>query len=194
MMREAVAQAATIRRSMPGVYSGGAVAYAGGMSRILVALLFPLIAAVSVSAGEPEELVLNRNDEGVTEFGLVFLPRAKTVAATMSWSGPQLLKGRRLGTLKLAVYSGSARITAWRDYEGAAAGYPGSMGTNQLFSDDEATALIRSLRNAKLVLSLDSAADEKGEFPVTHFVDMGALCRTFPGSFQNAESGRTGCP
>ena len=165
------------------------------MKRVLSLAFVSVIFGVSTFAGTPEKLELTRLSNGQVNFGFTYMPEENLVYIVTGWNGVNLLKGQPIRSLKYAVYNPQTKkfLSAWVDYGYAGMRFPGAMALSTSFNAEEGRALILQSKTSQLVFSLDTAKDSHGEFPITHFIDIGELCSTAPGNFINVSTNTRGC-
>ena len=162
---------------------------------VLSLLSSSLVFSPSLYAQTPKELPLEKNDSGALLSGVTFSRTSRTFLGSFTWSGRELLAGKRLQSLMLAVFDQKkkVRLTPWIDFDGPLTFYNGEMTGKILVNDETALEVISALRDSRIVLSLDQEADSSGEYPVTHFIDLRALCARHSDLFLDIDTEKKGC-
>lgn len=161
----------------------------------LFALLFG--ASTAQAQGIPaEELLLLMSPDGGPRFVLNYSAQESIVFGAAIWSGRQLLRGRSFFSLKLAYVDQltGQRLSPWFDYEGRSTTYDAQMGTNLLVTNEVADRIMPRLKQLNLVFSLDQPANAQGEYPITHYLNIGRLCYNNPELFFSIDRELDGCP
>ncbi len=167
------------------------------MKKLVYAALFTIFfGSVHASTIPAEELLLLTNIDGEPRFVINYSAQESIAFGAAIWSGRQLLRGRSFYSLKLAYVDQQTglRLSPWFDYEGRSATYDQQMGTNLLVINEVADRVIPKIRQLRLVFSLDQPIDPSGEFPITHYIDIGRLCNSSPSVFFSVDREVEGCP
>jgi len=167
------------------------------MKKLAFAALFTIVLGSAQANTIPaEELLLLTNIDGEPRFVLNYSAQESIAFGAAIWSGRQLLRGRAFYSLKLAYVDQltGQRLSPWFDYEGRSATYDQQMGTNLLVINEVADRVTPKIRQLRLVFSLDQPADIRGEYPITHYIDIGRLCYSSPSLFFSVDQEVEGCP
>lgn len=161
----------------------------------VLGLGFAFLMVSTAFAGEPEKLSLSHMSTGHFAFGMRFSPKNNELSLDLSWSGPDLLRGKPIGSMKFALYNIVTRkvLTGWADFGNAGKSFPGDMGLSRKFAGEGARAAILQMKDLSIAFSLNTHAEVSGDLPVTHYISFGELCPVIPMQFVNADTYLRGC-
>ncbi|RYZ74208.1 MAG: hypothetical protein EOP09_00760 [Proteobacteria bacterium] len=129
-------------------------------------------------------------------FSIVYLPSRDLIAGTFEWDPSALASSDSQPVIQVALvhkYTGK-RLTAWTELRSIHSGSGNSLQSELSYQKDTAHEVLPELIRTELVFSVNEPVQADGEYPVTHYFDIGATCTSYPGLFLNMDTMSIGCP